>query len=79
MNEHAKLDCYFRVSRPDGICAILRNTYSCYGCKFYKTEAQREQGIQRAKEILKAKGLKRVEIDGRICARPRKDTLDEEN
>lgn len=37
-------------------CSILK-TKKCKGCKFKKTAAEWDEGQQKAKEILKSKGL----------------------
>lgn len=45
--------CIFRFGDQ---CSIL-NAKKCKGCKFKKTAAEWDEGQQKVKEILKAKGL----------------------
>lgn len=58
--------CYFDKSKY--YCAAL-TVKNCDGCTFRKTEKEYNDGVESAKEILKAKGLIAVEknIDGVNC------------
>ena len=58
-------DCYFdRGQRCDAL-----TVKKCEGCTFRKTEQEYNAGIERANEILKAKGFKSCIKDGAVTVK----------
>ena len=58
-------DCYFDRGKR---CEAL-TVKKCEGCTFRKTEFEYNKGIERANEILKAKGFKSCIKDGVVSVK----------
>ena len=58
-------ECYFDRGKR---CEVL-TVKKCEGCTFRKTEHEYNKGIERANEILKAKGFKSCIKDGVVSVK----------